>query len=247
MLSKSKINTLRGKIKRDRSEWESRFQESYYHLLMGFLFLESSNEILDKKQKMLPFAFIGYYYFAFHLGVALLALKDSLDFTRYFRIKEMAKSYLDIIKQKINHEHRVLPISHKKLKNLLESKFVQEKILDKKIIDTLESANLYRELVCYGSPDSYLYSGLIAATPLDEFFQGAANEAKKRAEEMKTLCQDFFKSVNSIYSDVAGKESSFDGLLQKSISAFDYAFGNEYGYIKGKVKIYLNLSAVDIK
>jgi len=241
MLSKSKINTLRGKIKRDRSEWESRFEESYYHLLMGFVFLESSNEILDKKQKMLPFAFIGYYYFAFHLGLALLALKDSLDFNRYFRNKKMVRSYLDIIKQEINHEHRVLPISHKKLKNLLESKFVQEKILDKKIIDILESASLYRQLVCYGSPDSSLYSELIAATPLYEFFPAAANERRKKSEEMKTLCQGFFKRVNSVYRKIAGKETSFEGLIKNSSSAFDYAFGNQYGYIKGKVRTYLNL------
>ena len=103
------VDKLRHDSIHDTTEWQFRFRQSGYRILLSLLFHVSSKRCIEKKETILPC--IGIYYSFFHLGLGLMSVSPHKNINNipnfpldHFRQKAYGFDKIrDIPKNEIKH------------------------------------------------------------------------------------------------------------------------------------------------
>ena len=111
------IDKLRHDSIHDTTEWQFRFRQSGYRILLSLLFHVSSKRCIEKKETILPC--IGIYYSFFHLGLGLMSVSPHKN------INNLPNFPLDHFRQKAYGFDKIIDIPKNEIKHSKVEDFIK--------------------------------------------------------------------------------------------------------------------------
>jgi len=122
------VDRLRHNVIKDTTEWQFRFRQAGYRVLLSLLFYSSSKECFKNRETVLPA--IGLYYSFFHLNLGLMAVYP------YRKLEETSHFPLDKFRQKAYGFDRIMNIPQREMRHRQVDAFVKD--LSRKCVLTNE-------------------------------------------------------------------------------------------------------------
>lgn len=192
-LPKRLIDKLRHCSIHNTKEWQFRFRQAGYRILLSLLFYVSSKRGIERKEVILPG--IGIYYSFFHLGLGLMSVYPHID------IKNIPNFPLDKFRQKAYGftEIYYLPkeeTKHSKVENFIK-RLSDSKILSRDFYYHFKDVKLIRMILNYRPP----YFGY------NRFYEKLSEIIENSEQYIQEGCL-VIKKLNEEFWNVLSKKSS---------------------------------------
>lgn len=179
------IDKLRHDSIRDTEEWQFRFRQAGYRILLSLLFYVSSKRCFKNKETLLPI--IGLYYSFFHLGLGLMSVSPHQN------IRNIPNFPLDHFRQKTYGFDKIISIPKKEIKHSKVEEFIKilmkSKIVSKGFYSHFQELKSLRMEINY-RPFYFGYLGIHEI--LDVTIEKSEEYIKEGCLVIKKLSEEFY-------------------------------------------------------
>jgi len=203
------IDKFRHSVIKDKAEWDFRFRQVGYRVLLSTFFFISSKKCYQQKNKLIPC--VGLYYSFFHLALALMCIHPAITLDRLprFQLDEFRKNAYGF--KKFTQRYKMYEkrfMTHKEIESFL-GKCVRERLISADAYESFLDAKHLRWIANYAPTYD-------RPTRFDEMNSDLINRMEAHLEEFYFL----IVKLNQEYMKTAAKHNLLPLHIHDHLASF---------------------------